>query len=143
MLPESARRQRLAFQTLRLLPRASLRCERVELGGRATGRLQGVELRPEASQQLLRVIEEAQPATPFAMTGNVRMVDLDLALIRVKPPDARPVDVWITADVAIDSLAARDVSLTGRTVRDAAGRETKLADVVEVLDVDEAVAEEE
>jgi hypothetical protein len=137
VLPDSERRQRVAFQALRLVPSRSDACRLVELGGKEIGRLRPVELSNVMSNRLFEVVSFGQSPVPFDVSGVVRMLDLDQGLIALKEPGSRRRALYYLrledADVLPTDLLGQEVRLEGETYRDPLQRTFSVATRLAVL----------
>ena len=145
VLPQSEHRQRVASQTLRLLPGAHSLCNLVEFGGRALGRLSPMQLRPGLTPRLNEVVRYGQTAERFEMGGIIRKLDLDRGIIGVRPVGGgRRVDLWVTSEIEIEpTLLDATVRLVGDRYVDALGRRTLIVSTLDVTAYDAAESDEE
>jgi len=121
ILPDTERRQRIAFQALRLLPSHNDPCTLVELGGKEIGRLRPVAFSPAMSPRFFDVVSSGQRPTAFDVTGIVRMLDLDQGTLALKPPSStRRTIYWLRLDETELPAALLDmeVRLRGKIYRD-------------------------
>jgi hypothetical protein len=144
-LPESEQRQRVASQTLRLIPGAHSSCNLVEFGGKAMGRLVPMQLRPGISPRLNEVVRYGRTADSLQLDGVVRKLDLDRGIIGVRPASGgRRVDLWITGEMEIEpTLLDATVHVSIDRYADALGRQTHFVNHLKVISYEPAASDEE
>lgn len=135
-IPVQERRQRVAFQAMRLLPPARSLCQSVELGGRAIQRLRPMALTAGLAGKLNTVIRHGQVPAHFELEGLVRKLDLDLGSIGVRPTGGtKRIELWITEDVELQTtLLDCRVHVTGEKYQDPLGRPFYLVQSLQILD---------
>jgi hypothetical protein len=135
MIPDSGRRQRVAWQAMRLLPSKDGPCTEVEFGGRAISRIRPIVLRPPMSGTLQKVVRHGQQPRPFELIGEVRMVDVDMATVGVLPDGKKKrLHFWTTDDVRLPTEVPTRVKISGETYMDPLQHEFYLATSLVVLD---------
>jgi hypothetical protein len=142
-IPDDDRRRRLAFQALRLLPRSGI--EVVEFGGSAIGRLKPVELRPAMARELNTVMREGVAPQPREVNGTVRMVDLDLGSIAVRPDGARRREMWwLSHEIELPgNIVGARVEVRGEEFADPLGHKMLIANEMVVLNLEEGVSDDD
>lgn len=81
IIPDARRRQRVAFEALRLVPRGQV--NEVHIGGRLVARYEPVRMLKTAKARLVAAVVEGQDTKPFDSVGILRAADLDRAAIRL------------------------------------------------------------
>ncbi len=125
--------QRVAAQTLRLIPGSEEAIEAVELGGKLTGRKQPIQMKPVYAQRMVSVVKQGPDLGKFDEIGSVRAVDMDRRSIRLRLYRAdrvsRTLQCW-TEDVYLLDIARmalgdeRQVRVKGSLYRE--GRSTEM-----------------
>ena len=136
LLPDGERRQRVAFQALRLLPSSNHACRLVELGGKEIGRIRPVALAPERFARFTEVVSLGQTPIPFEETGVVRMLDLDKGTLALRTAGSRKRKTfWLRlAETEVPSdLLDRKVRLSGEVYRDPLQRTFFVATTLDLL----------
>lgn len=135
-IPVQERRQRVAFQAMRLLPPARSLCQSVELGGRTIQRLRPMALTAGLAGKLGTVIRHGQVPAHFELEGTVRKLDLDVGSIGMRPDDgSKRVELWITQDVELQTtLLDCRVQVTGEKYQDPLGRPFYFVQSLKILD---------
>lgn len=136
LLPDGEKRQRVAFQALRLLPSKDDACSLVELGGREIGRIRPVELSPIMFDRFTEVVSFGQQPTPFDIAGVVRMLDLDQGTLALKVRGTQRrifFGLRLTETEIPPDLLDMKIRLSGDTYRDPLQRTFSVATKLEVL----------
>jgi hypothetical protein len=136
ILPDTERRQRIAFQALRLLPGADAPCTLVELGGKEISRLRPVAFSQAMSPRFFDVVSAGQVSTAFDVTGIVRMLDLDQGTLALKATSSPKRTVyWLRLDEPQMPAALLDVEvrLQGNIYRDSLQHTFAVATKLELI----------
>lgn len=100
-IPEVRRRQRVAFEAMRLVPRGEV--EEVRLGGRIVARFEAVRLVAAARPRLVEALAAGQTTARFEAEGVLRAADLDRASIRVHADDGTKYSCLVASE-AMDAI---------------------------------------
>lgn len=135
-IPVQERRQKVAFQAMRLLPSAKSLCQSVELGGRAIQRLRPMALTANLANKLSTVIRHGQVPVHFELEGVVRKLDLDVGSIGVRPDDgSKRIELWVTEGVELQTaLLDCRVHVIGEKYLDPLGRPFHFVQSLNILD---------
>lgn len=143
-LPDSEQRQRVASQTLRLVPGANSSCNLVEFGGRSMGRIVPMQLHSRISSRLNEVVRYGRTADISQLDGVVRKLDLDRGIVGVRPVGGRRIDLWIAGEIAIEpTLLDATVHASIESYVDAFGRRTHYVKKLDVVSYEAAASDEE
>lgn len=111
VLTDATRREKVAAQTLRLMPRG-VDVEAVEIGGRLVARAEPMRLTRDQKPRVKQVRVEGFASTNIEETGNVRQLDLDDGTFRLGQPNSKDRVKCVLSDW--DLLAAAQEALGGR-----------------------------
>lgn len=105
-IDSAARRETLALQTLRVLPRGDV--SQVEVGGLMLGRTEPVVYRPNLEGRVMEAVGTTKPAEPFDKEGEIRAFDKDRGELTLgKQPGVR---CFVRPELVPNVLAVGEVA---------------------------------